>query len=294
MVHKRGIGEVLVTSLEQSADDTNRCGIHLPASHLLFSDSPHGQLDSTMLVEAFRQSGLAVAHRHLSAHREAQFVFQRLSASWPVAPMHLRACDATCLVTVEVAKFDPIGELMRCTLVGTIAIAGAVVFQMSGVSRVLAAVTYERLRRGHERTTSRDAPVAGDAVDPSRVGRANVRNVCVGSPVGDLGRFYQAPLRVDTLHPTFFDHPADHVPGLLVIEALRQISVLAVASDPAAPAAPRLTRMETSFDGFVELAEPARCQARAERRIPGGPALVTASISQHDRDVATAKIEVDG
>jgi 2-oxo-3-(phosphooxy)propyl 3-oxoalkanoate synthase len=54
---------------------------------------------------------------------------------------------------------------------------------------------------------------------------------------------------VDTSHPTLFDHPLDHVPGMLSIEAVRQ----AVQSE-----APRalLTGVDVTFARYIEFDAP--------------------------------------
>jgi hypothetical protein len=84
-------------------------------------------------------------------------------------------------------------------------------------------------------------------------------------------------LVVDTSHPHFFDHPQDHVPGTLMLEALRQ-SAVAVAA-PVLGAAPQglvVTSCSTDFKRYVELGRPATCHVTPGRPtlpVLGGPSL---------------------
>ena len=77
------------------------------------------------------------------------------------------------------------------------------------------------------------APDAITALDPGRrtatgdVGRLNPYNVVIG-PLDRHGvRALRTPVVVDLSHPTMFDHPLDHVPGMLQMEVVRQARRLA-------------------------------------------------------------------
>ncbi|WP_370012895.1 AfsA-related hotdog domain-containing protein, partial [Nocardia cyriacigeorgica] len=65
-----------------------------------------------------------------------------------------------------------------------------------------------------------------------------------------------ATLVPDIGHPFLFDHPLDHVPGSLLIEACRQTALAMVLER-----APRLVGVSSTFDRFVELDTPAECRA---------------------------------
>lgn len=80
-----------------------------------------------------------------------------------------------------------------------------------------------------------------------------------------LGRFdrlpngtYLAAVHVDQSHPFFFDHPVDHVPGLLLVEAARQFGI-AVAHrfyDVPADTVFLLQGLEVDFRRYAELNQP--------------------------------------
>ncbi|WP_306430798.1 AfsA-related hotdog domain-containing protein, partial [Streptomyces sp. 2R] len=64
-------------------------------------------------------------------------------------------------------------------------------------------------------------------------------------------------LRVDTRHPTLFQRPNDHVPGMLLLEAARQAACLAAGDGGFVPAEGR-----THFHRYAEFGSP--CSIGAE------------------------------
>ncbi|WP_334658215.1 AfsA-related hotdog domain-containing protein [Streptomyces bottropensis] len=87
------------------------------------------------------------------------------------------------------------------------------------------------------------------------MGRRDARNVFVTEPVADSeqGRF-ACQLVVDTSHPHVFDHPLDHVPGHLQMEAARQLAVASVARlHGLDPGSLSVASIETDFTDYAEL-----------------------------------------
>jgi hypothetical protein len=130
--------------------------------------------------------------------------------------------------------------------------------------------------------------IAAELVD-----RRNPYNVVISDlvPGPDGGR--SARLVVDTSHPTMFDHPLDHVPGMLELEAFRQLAVAtghettgrdatgrdatgrdATGRDATGPYEPsrRLVALSGRFLSFVELDLPAMCDVV----VTGGATAVNA------------------
>lgn len=72
-------------------------------------------------------------------------------------------------------------------------------------------------------------------------------------------------LRNDTTHPILFDHPVDHSPGMLLLEAARQA---ARATDPTQHRYP--VKFESTFLQFVEFDAPCRVTTRPMGRDSSG------------------------
>ncbi|MCZ9341344.1 adhesin, partial [Streptomyces sp. TRM76130] len=65
------------------------------------------------------------------------------------------------------------------------------------------------------------------------------------------------PLRVNWAHPTLFDHPTDHVPGMLLLETARQ-----AAQRLAGPGTVLVATMTNHFHRYVEFDAPCLVRAR--------------------------------
>ncbi|WP_238698223.1 AfsA-related hotdog domain-containing protein [Streptomyces sp. E5N91] len=140
---------------------------------------------------------------------------------------------------------------------------------------------YERLRgRYADIPGLRVLPLAPPA-SPARVGRLRFEDVVLSAT--DMSDRWQ--LRVDPMHPILFDHPVDHAPGMLILEAARQAAL--AATDPLRGV---VTGMETVFHRYAELDEP--CWIAANR-LPGGPGglrRVTVTGEQQGRPVFTCTV----
>ncbi|MEV8587553.1 AfsA-related hotdog domain-containing protein [Streptomyces sp. NPDC051180] len=84
-------------------------------------------------------------------------------------------------------------------------------------------------------------------------------------------------LHVDPTHPGYFEHPSDHVPGMLLLESFRQAAELVTGEGGV------LSSMEAEFAVFGELAEPVKVHAA---RTEGG--RIRLSATQRGRLLATA------
>jgi hypothetical protein len=70
---------------------------------------------------------------------------------------------------------------------------------------------------------------------------------------------------VDTRHPVLFDHPVDHVPGMLLMEAARQATAATLERSSFVPLG-----MASEFKRYVELDEPCLIEARRLPRTESG------------------------
>jgi hypothetical protein len=71
---------------------------------------------------------------------------------------------------------------------------------------------------------------------------------------------------VDQSHHTFFDHPLDHVPAMLLVEAMRQASVASAAQiDELDPAQAAITRCRAAYGRYAEHDAAIDCDVELER-----------------------------
>jgi hypothetical protein len=101
----------------------------------------------------------------------------------------------------------------------------------------------------------------------------------------------------DTSHPAYFDHPQDHLPGMVLLEAYRQVALLAVADACAwAPESLMVVACDARFSRYAELELESRCSASVgEPVLPrrGAPFVaVSLKISQQGATLSTARVRV--
>lgn len=105
-----------------------------------------------------------------------------------------------------------------------------------------------------------------------------------------------AEVLVDPEHPYFFEHPVDHVPGLLLIEAFRQAGIAAVHQLCGVPldAAMVVDGFQAAFTRYAELDQPLFVALRAEDMGYRGDRLTSARLEadyvQDNEIIGTATI----
>ncbi|WP_345942970.1 AfsA-related hotdog domain-containing protein [Streptomyces sp. SID2119] len=108
---------------------------------------------------------------------------------------------------------------------------------------------------------------------PAHVGRSSVRDVVL-SPTSTA---HPWQLRVDTTHTVLFDHPHDHVPGLVLLEAADQIARAEAQPQAAIPVA-----FDTTFHRYVGFDRPCVLTAEPVEPDAQGRSRVLVSASQAD------------
>ncbi|MGW1769961.1 AfsA-related hotdog domain-containing protein, partial [Streptomyces sp. NPDC002073] len=155
---------------------------------------------------------------------------------------------------------------------------------------------YQRLRvgRGNVSQMFWNVPEPAPPLSKELCRRDRMQDVVL-SPTGEADRWQ---LRVDTSHPVLFDHPVDHVPGMLLLEAARQAAfactpATAAYADPSADAAGSSATpaqgpcwpvsMDVGFRRYVEFDSPCWITAEATRPQTAG----------HDRGLRVTAVQGD-
>src|SRR5438067_1901497 len=178
---------------------------------------------------------------------------------------------------------------------------GEQLFHGIGAWTMQPAALFQRLRRISK---TRSSPVPSEippyetVVRPDRFRHIHRDNVVIFVPESKESRTeFVTFLIVDETHSYFFDHPCDHVPGMLLLEGCAQLAQSAVAKT--APVPPRklaISAYDVNFQQFVECNVPVMLTARlnaAERNGDCGlPTTVHISISQQNALSGTATFSV--
>ncbi|MFC5900601.1 ScbA/BarX family gamma-butyrolactone biosynthesis protein [Streptomyces zhihengii] len=262
LVHKARPAEVLLTGLRPAGSDGFVVSAHWPEAHGCYATGTTA-LDPLLLTETVRQSLPLLCHSGYAIPLGYRLLWDTFR--YELTPAALTARDrsgglelrVTCL---ESARRGP--RVSALTLSISVVQGGSPLAACTTRLTVQSPAVYERLRAGY---ATPDAvavlpPAPAAPIPPSVLGRTRCRDVVL-SPADGLDWL----LRVDTAHPLFFDHPLDHAPGLLLLEAARQAALML-------PAGHRLSvaGMETAFHRYVELDAPCRVEAVLADPAPDG------------------------
>jgi len=242
LVHKLSLSEVFLTDFVQTGPGRFAAGAQWPRWHVFYG-SRDGLPDSALMAETLRQSVILLAHRS-GVPMDYKFLMPRLGVS--MEEVKLDPSTPTQL-SMELELRDmklSAGTPAALTVDAVFMVGGETIGRGSAGARIVTPAGYERFRRSAVVEQPRSE---GALLEASVVGHSTARNVMLGEEV----RPSVWPLRVDTSHPIFFDHPLDHVPGMLLIEAARQ-AVRAAIGRPEAD----FSRFEAEFVKIAELADP--------------------------------------
>lgn len=283
-VHKTVDAEVLLTDARRLGADRFAVAARWDRDHYL---AHYGgpAADPVMLAETTRQTAIHLSHRFLDVPYGMPFVLSEASVDLsetlpPVGSGYLGVgLDVICRRPAEGARRLRL-ELEADVLVRHRSIGRTRLCWEPVEPRRYAALR----RRGGGR-----APLVAPQPEPPRVplapaavGQRAERDVLIAADPMRANAWW---LRLDRDHPVLFDHEADHVPGMALIEAFRQAGRVAAADRRAG--ASGVTLLGVTFTAFGELDAPVAITAE-----PTGLALGVFTLRAHqgERELAHATV----
>lgn len=237
MVHRAALSEVFLADGIKVDNMHFQCAAQLPRTNLYFNDIVSRDLyyDLVLIVEVFRQASIYVSHAYLDVAETDKFLYLS-SHTRIIEPGLLRAANRPMNAIVDVRIF---GEYIRhgvrqgATLDMVLLIDGKIAAIHDKMSiRWMSDDAWNRMReKGLSRLPngvhSRCAPARPAA--PKSVGRHHVGNVVVGRLTPNATtNGSSTELFVPFDNGSIFDHPLDHIPGMLLLEGFRQSALQAV------------------------------------------------------------------
>ncbi|WP_415944138.1 ScbA/BarX family gamma-butyrolactone biosynthesis protein [Streptomyces sp. 067-1] len=298
-VHKRAATEVFLTDAVQTADGRFTVAVRWPREHDLYRPGPRGDEDPLLWIETVRQAGIHLSHRFYGVPMDHPFVLVGLTfAVDPATAPRRHARPVPVALDVVVRREAQNARRMAASAEAVVLAGGRAMGRVGLRWQAVDPARYEVLR-------ARNSPpkpigtVPGDTdatpLTARTVGRARERDVLLAATRDDDTWM----LRLDTGHPVLFDHATDHIPGMVLLEALRQAAVVGAArrTGPAtthgtdrAPRTPLLRSGTVVFEAFGELDAPATVTARSgPATADGGPALSVSAV-QGGRTLARADL----
>ncbi|MFJ5099102.1 ScbA/BarX family gamma-butyrolactone biosynthesis protein [Streptomyces sp. NPDC088557] len=245
LVHKRASTEVLLTGWATHGGDRHTVHARWPRCHTFYR--PRNQrFDSLLFVETVRQTFPLLSHAAYGVPFGSHLVWDDFS--FEVDPQAMLLSQAQADVVLDITCGDVRlrrGCLVSMTMHADVSLNGRRVGRASTRFTNHSPAVYRRLRGEHDLAEVRRRALPPlPPLPPASVGHWRSENVVLAG-TGRPGRWQ---LRVDLDHTVLFDHPVDHAPGMLLLEALRQAAHVALPATDT-----MVTGMSVSFEGWVEL-----------------------------------------
>ncbi|WP_069171745.1 ScbA/BarX family gamma-butyrolactone biosynthesis protein [Streptomyces griseus] len=255
-VHLSRADAVLISGWDRLEDGEFSLTAHWPVPQ---DGMPY---DPRVLVQTIRQSGLAIAHAEygvpLSHHTLLDSFDFTVAPGFSVSASPRQSCPLTVRISLAEQK-------KRGRSVSSLGMDIRLFHDNDLVARAdcqfgwISPGAYRRLR-GERLSAGWNTWPLPEPVAPRTVGRATPTDVVLAP--GDRPRHWQ--LRNDVDNVLLFDHPVDHVPGLVLMEAAHQAAHATLHPTPFEP-----TTIATTFERYTEFDRP--CWIEAEAVPTGAP-----------------------
>jgi hypothetical protein len=304
MVHRAAVSEVFLTGAIRSSDRHFHCLAQLPRTHSYFSEHTHSaaHYDMLLLLEVFRQASIYISHAFLDVSAEDKFIYLD-SVTSLVQRSLLVVGDRPASAVIDVTVVDEYvrhGVRAGVTLDMELSIDGEVVARHERMSiRWMPGTSWKKMRAkgiagvpvDADESIQRPAPQS-----PRLVGRQWLNNVVIGRNLTESPGELSASLIVDRNNPAIFDHPLDHIPGMLLLEGFRQIGLIAAQRQQnIGPNEVLLSRCHVVFTRFGEFGLDTRLRVNTDSvRLLDDEETIAISVivEQGGTTIATAQLEL--
>ncbi|WTX93413.1 transcriptional regulator (plasmid) [Streptomyces sp. NBC_00637] len=278
-MHRAALAEVFLTSWAKVGPDAFKVNAQWPRSHSFYS-CENGLYDPLLLCETVRQTFPLLIHVAYDVPFGHQLSWSRFqyAVNFEAMGVEFRPAEIELHVTCSDIRFSrslPASMSMHIEVVRD----GALLAVVSTRFGCHSPAVYRRLRAGRAGVAAvfADAPKPPRPVARTEVNRHRLQDIVL-APTPQPRRWQ---LRVDTGHPVLFDHAVDHVPGMLLLESVRQAGqAMQPSSIGMMPAS-----MDVAFNRYVEFDEPCWIEAK--------PVAETASARDGSRTVRVNALQGD-
>ncbi len=282
LVHRKALAEVLLTDWRRTGDHTYLAAAQWPRGHSLYR-VVNGYHDPLLIAETLRQTGILLAHSGEGVPLDWKFVMDRMTISTHMGGLRAGLIPADIIVEAELVPLRrDTRSAMHRRIDARLLHDGRLFGTASAWMRCVAPAVYTRLRGEHLPEMVNPATVRLPA-EPHSVGMSTEADVVLGAAL-DVGVW---PLRVRTEHPVLFDHPQDHVPGMLVFEGFRQAGRALLGWSDA-----QLARSDIAFSRYLELDRPSIVIAHPVRQPTSTEATLAVTVMQDRATAVTGTVEM--
>ncbi|MCC9311466.1 hypothetical protein LN042_31130 [Kitasatospora sp. RB6PN24] len=276
-----------------------------PSTHPLFNDGPGHFHDPQLVTEAVQEVGEFIGQQYFGVPADRPGLFYRVDfgvtevAAWRARRGAARMTTELRATAANTVNGVPRGLDFRVAVslddVPCATGIASLVFVMPGLHRTQVAHSRWAVRAVPELADEPDGPVR--PVEPGAVGRASAANAVVSEPSRSSRGRLSTWIMPSRDNPALGATPDGHLTGTLLLESLRQASVLTAGHAAGlAPERALLASCEVRFRDYADAELPVRCATvpgPGGRDAAGRPTVpVTLTLTQNRRTVAEARTTV--
>lgn len=281
LTHKRRLENVYVTSTSKLSDTEFAAGAFVPQANVYLNDMRGWRNDVTLtVIEIARQLGIAICHAHLDVSRANVFVLNTMkletlpayhTTDWSVEDM----LTARFTVGNRVCRTD--GALSAVQATADFYVSDGLVCRINSDWSIQPVESGKRLREISRVRNMRNAvswmenipPFEGFRIQPIFPAKRSLLDNTLWA--ASTGKAFAAALQIDLDNMFFFDHENDHVPGMLILEGMRELAVdVAMRLPRSGGEPPRIGKVDIGFRNFAELHHTVHLLAEVEGRTGAG------------------------
>lgn len=283
LVRKTDASEVLITTWHGISDNKHVATIQWPPHHPFYTTQQEAH-SPLLFTESTRQALALLSHTEFGIPLEHRLGWDHATCS--TTPHGLRTTRTPAEIQLHITHTSIERRRRGCARLEAEIHAtrdGTPV----GTARIkytaYPEAIYRRLRGHHasaEEASARALP-PGPPMPPTQVGRERPHDVVL-TPTPHPNLWL---LRTDLTHPTLFDHPHDHIPGMVLLEAFSQAAHSLRTPQPIHPHAS--TSFHATFNHYTELDQPCLIKAHTPT-----PTTIQLTATQASTTTATAHINI--
>jgi len=286
LVHRTALSEVFLTDSEKLSGAHFVVAAQLPPSHAYFTDhvSRGAVLDPLLILECCRQAETLVSHRYMGVPMGHNFILTSWSMTFG-GLSHREKLGRCATIRLDVYVESPryvAGQLRSVTYRIEISAesdaANVNIGFLSMSVKYTSREVYQEIRSSRRTsavmTNSDLIQERTHLVDSASVARRSEQNVVL-SHLHRTSAGIRARMNPPFDNPSFFDHAQDHVPAMVLVEAARQLSLIALGDECGlSPMHTHVSDLNGTFYDYVELDAMAELvvtdlETRADDRDPG-------------------------
>jgi hypothetical protein len=299
LVHVRALSEIFISDSARDGADSFVAGVQLPRTHGTWGDRLGDHHDPVVTLEVGRQAVFLDLHHYYEVPTDWKFVLRRVD--FRVVDLEAFRDDRVhppegFIATRLLHKTEEHGHL-DATFSAEVVLSGRAAMALGADITVLSPYNYTLLRakrRGRKPPDGSDPLGTGVVrLPPAMVGRADPRNVVIydlDPDVADDAEVHSYGLVVDEGHPSYFDHPHDHVTGSLILEFCRQAAIATARRVEGLAPTTVVTGCSMRFEEFAELDSRSECRASVARVTAAGDVLVDVDLIQFGEQIARVQL----